>query len=126
MKGDTIMKSKTDEFIAQSIKSKYETNQKTSEVAKLKELDKKVTKGPKIFSYIYGSISTLILGIGMCLAMEVIGKIMALGICIGVVGIALMISTYFIYKKMVEKNKKKYGNEIIELSDKILKSEEVV
>ena len=120
------MKSKTDEFIAQSIKSKYETNQKTSEVAKLKELDKKVTKGPKIFSYIYGSISTLILGIGMCLAMEVIGKIMALGICIGVVGIALMISTYFIYKKMVEKNKKKYGNEIIELSDKILKSEEVV
>ena len=126
MKGDTIMKSQTDEFIAQSIKSKYETNQKTSEVAKLKELDKKVTKGPKIFSYIYGSISTLILGIGMCLAMEVIGKIMALGICIGVVGIALMISTYFIYKKMVEKNKKKYGNEIIELSDKILKSEEVV
>ena len=55
------------------------------EVTKLDELhrvDKKVKRPVKIFAYVYGSLSSLVLGTGMCLAMKVIGNSMALGVVV--------------------------------------------
>ena len=56
--------------------------------------------------------------------MKVIGTTlsfaMPLGICVGLVGIAMVSVNYFIYKKMAKNGKKKYGAEILKLTDEIL------
>ena len=42
------------------------------------------------------------------------------GIVIGVVGMSMALSTYPIYKKMLNDRKKKYAPEILKLSEKIM------
>ena len=70
---------------------------------------------------------TLVLGIGMCLSMKVIGDgstvMMAVGIIVGVIGIVGVSVTYPIYKKLLETGKKQYAFEIMQLAKEI--SEEV-
>jgi hypothetical protein len=66
------------------------------------------------------------MGSGMSLVMTEIGTILGLanpmvpGIIIGVAGLAMAISTYPIYKKILNSRKKKYAAQILELSDKIV------
>ena len=77
-----------------------------------------------ILAYVLGTVASLILGTGMCLAMEVLGTgLMIPGIVIGVVGIALAVANYFIYNKVLESRRAKYADEIIALSDTILSAE---
>ena len=92
----------------------------TSKFDELKGLDKKVKRPAQIFAYVYGSISSLVLGAGMCLAMKVIGDSMAIGIGIGLVGIALTLTTYPIFKATIKRRRKKYAKQILELSDSLL------
>ena len=90
----------------------------------LKALDKKVRRVPTVFAYVFGSIGSLILGTGMCFAMKVIFEtvsfIMPLGIGIGLIGIAMVSLNYFIYKKMLEKRKKKHAKEVLSLTEELL------
>ncbi len=91
-----------------------------NKMLELKKLDKKVKQPAKIFAYIFGSVGSLVLGLGMCLAMKVIGDLMALGIVIGCAGIALVSVNYFIYKAILKSRKSKYADQIIETSNEIL------
>ncbi|MBR1983672.1 MAG: dihydropteridine reductase [Clostridia bacterium] len=90
----------------------------------LKDLDKKVKRPAKVFAYVFGSISALVLGTGMSLAMKVIGTTltfaMPLGIGVGLVGILLTSINYPMYKKILKSRKNKYSEQILELSDSIL------
>lgn len=86
----------------------------------LKTLDKKVKMPALIFAYVFGTIASLILGTGMCIAMKVIFDVMALGIVIGIIGIALCLATYPIYKRILNNRKEKYSDSILDLSDKLL------
>ena len=100
----------------------------------LKELDKKVKKLANIFGYVYGTIGALILGMGMCAAMNTLPEVilntiknpllMILGIIIGLVGIAMTTSTYFIYNKILKSRRNKYANEIISLTEELLNKKE--
>ncbi|MBQ8434185.1 MAG: dihydropteridine reductase [Clostridia bacterium] len=98
--------------------------QEPSQFEQLKKLDKKVKAPAEIFAYTFGSVASLILGTGMCLAMKVIGASlsfgMPLGIGIGVLGMALMTINYPIYKKILQSRKNKYADQIIALSDSLL------
>ena len=108
--------------LVERIKEQYTTHEVTK-TERLKALDKSVKRGARVFSYTFGSLSSLVLGTGMCLAMGVIGSgtpLMVAGIAIGAIGIGLTLATYPIYKKMLEASKKKHANEIIALSDEIL------
>lgn len=108
--------------LVEKIKCQY-TEHEVTKTEQLKALDKRVKRGSTVFSYTFGALSSLVLGTGMCLAMGVIGSgtpLMVAGIAIGVAGIGLVSATYPIYKKLLEKSKKKYANEIITLSDEIL------
>ena len=105
---------------AERIRNNYlqpENNQKMDELI---ALDKKAKRPAQIFAYVYGSLSSLVLGTGMCLAMKIIGNSMALGIGIGLFGIALTLTTYPIFKAMLKSRKKKYAKQIFELSDSLL------
>ena len=101
------------------IRASY-TEKEITKLDKLKKLDKKVKRPAQIFAYVYGSLSSLVLGTGMCLAMKVIGNNMALGIGIGLVGIALTLTTYPIFKAILKRRKNKYAKQIFELSDSLL------
>ncbi len=111
----------------EKIKKEYtEVEKETTKLDTLKSLDTKVKRLPNIFAYTYGSISTLIFGTGMCLGMNIIGKStpwMVIGIILGVVGIGLCTSTYFIYKKMLKARKAKHSKEIVELANELLNDE---
>ena len=101
------------------IRASY-TEKEITKLDELKELDKKVKRPVQIFAYVYGSLSSLVLGTGMCLAMKVIGNSMALGIGIGLVGIALTLTTYPIFKAILKRRKNKYAKQIFELSNSLL------
>ena len=103
----------------EKIRASY-TEKEQTKFDKLKKLDKKVKRPAQIFAYVYGSLSSLVLGTGMCFAMKVIGNSMALGIGIGLLGIALTLTTYPIFKAMLKNRKNKYSKQIFELSDSLL------
>ncbi|MBE5745065.1 MAG: dihydropteridine reductase [Clostridiales bacterium] len=114
---------KTEMNVVENIKMHYIEKQPT-QLDELKSLDKRVKRPANIFAYTYGSASSLVLGTGMCLAMKVLGAgttfAMPLGIVLGVIGIGLTLSTYPIYKRILNKRKKKYSQQILDLSNRIL------
>ena len=121
-----VMSSNDQEFLVQKIRTQYTEKQHT-ELDALKELDAKVKKPAYVFAYTYGSVSAVIMGAGMSLVMTDIGAIIGLasamipGIAIGVLGMGMALSTYPIYKRMLNARKKKYAPEILKLSEKITK-----
>ena len=113
------------QFMAQKIRAQY-MEKTPSELDALRELDAKVKRPANVFAYIFGSISAIIMGSGMSLVMTDIGSILGLGetmipgIAIGVLGLGMALLTYPIYKGILNSRKKKYGAEILRLSDKIV------
>ena len=107
------------QFMAQKIRTQY--MEKTPS-----ELDAKVKRPANVFAYTYGSISAIIMGAGMSLVMTDIGATIGIasamipGIAIGVVGLGMALLTYPMYKGILNSRKKKYGAEILSLSDKIM------
>jgi len=116
----------TEKFYAEQIANEYAPKE-TSKVKALKRLDNKVKLPPLIFAYTFGIIFSLVLGVGMCLAMEVIGPAttlwFVLGIVIGCVGILGVSINYPIYKKMLANRKAKYAQDIIDLAKEITEQE---
>ena len=92
----------------------------TTKLDELKALDRKVKLPAEVFGYMFGVLGALVLGVGMCLAMKVIGNLMPLGIVVGVLGIAMVSVNYFIYKGILNKRKKKYSEKVLQLSAELL------
>ena len=121
------MNQKEKEFVVQKIRTQY-TEKEHTQLDALKELDKKVKRPANVFAYIFGSIGAIVMGCGMSLVMTDIGSVIGItspmfsGIVIGIVGLAVVIINYPIYKKMLNSRKKKYADEIIKLSDSIMKN----
>ncbi len=114
---------KTEINTIEKIRASY-TQKETTKLDELKALDRKVKRPAQIFAYTLGTAASLVLGTGMCLAMQVIGAglafAMPLGIGIGLVGIALVSINYPLYKKILKDRKNKYAKQIFELSDSLL------
>ena len=111
----------TDKILAEAIAKEYAPKD-NSKIVALKKLDQKAKLPATVFTYSFGIISALIVGTGMCLAMQVIGSgivSMIAGIIIGIVGFILCGINYPIYKRMLEKYKSKYAYEIVELAREI-------
>ena len=111
----------TDKIYAESIAKEYAPKD-SSKIVALRKLDKKAKMPATIFTYTFGIISSLVLGTGMCFAMQVLGSGiigMVIGIIAGVIGMIGCGVNYPIYKKMLENGKKKYAYEIVELAREI-------
>ena len=112
----------TDKIYAESIANEYAPKD-TSKVVALKKLDAKAKTPANIFGYTFGIIGSLVLGVGMCLSMKVIGDgstlMMVLGIIICIIGIAMVGFNYPIYKKILAKGKEKYAYDIVTLAKEI-------
>ena len=111
----------TDKIYAEHIASEYAPKD-TTKVRQLKKLDAKAKLPATIFTYSFGIVCALILGVGMCFSMEVIGsgiEALVVGIIVGIVGIVGCGVNYPIYKKMLAKGKAKYGSDIMKLAKEI-------
>ena len=114
------------EFLVQKIRTQYTEKQHT-ELEQLQALDAKVKRPANVYAYTYGSVSAVIMGAGMSLVMPEIGAIIGLssamvpGIAIGIVGMGMALSTYPIYRKVLDTRRKKYASEILKLSEQIMK-----
>ena len=120
-----MMNKNDQQFMAQKIRTQYMEKEFT-ELDALRELDSKVKRPANVFAYTFGSISAVVMGAGMSLVMTDIGATIGIasamipGIVIGVVGLGMALLTYPMYKKILNARKKKYGAEILSLSDKIM------
>ena len=108
----------TDKIYAESIVKEYAPKDRSKIIA-LRKLDAKAKRPATVFTYTFGIISTLVFGTGMCLAMQVIGDNILLGVIIGIVGILGCGLNYPIYAKILERGKRKYAFEIVELAREI-------
>ena len=117
---------KDQEFAVEKIRSQY-IQQENTDLDALKALDARVKKPANVFGYVYGSIGAIVMGSGMSLVMTDIGTMLGMtetlipGIAVGVVGMVMALTTYPIYKKILNSRKKKYASKIMELSDRITK-----
>ena len=116
------MSTANEKQIAEKIRSQY-TERKVSKLDELKELDQRVKRPAKVFTYLFGCVSALVLGTGMCLAMKVIGDLMVPGIVVGCVGIVMAAVNYPIYQAILKTRKKKYADQIFALSNQLLHEE---
>lgn len=102
----------------QAIRKKY-LPKSESKLEELKRLDGVVQASGMIESLCAGIGGLLIFGLGMCLAMQVIGSglvMMVIGILIGIVGMAGMLVAYPLYRKVFKRTKEKYTPRILELT----------
>ena len=112
----------TDKIYAEQLANEYAPKD-TSKVIALRKRDARAKLPATVFTYSFGSISALVLGVGLCLAMGQIGSgstgSFVLGIVIGIIGMIGMGVNYPIYKKLLANGKKKYAFEIMELAKEI-------
>lgn len=104
-----------------SIRSQYlPKDQSMTKLDRLRYLDNKVKNIPIIVSLSLGIGGLLIFGLGLTFFLEW-QDLWYIGIPISLLSIVAMIPAYPVYKKLITKNKEKYGPEILELSNELLK-----
>ena len=105
----------------QEIRKRY-LPQSESKMDELKRLDAQVQNSGMVESLCVGIIGCLIFGLGMCLAMQVLGsgiERIILGILIGIIGMIGMLVAYPVYRRKQKKAKEKFAPRILELTEEL-------
>ena len=108
----------------QEIRKKYLPREE-SKFEELKRLDYTVQNSGMMESLCAGIGGALVFGLGMCLAMQVIGSgvfLIALGVLLGIIGMGGMLAAYPVYLKVFDKTKQKLAPRILELTAELSKT----
>jgi hypothetical protein len=97
------------------IRKKY-LPQSESKLEELQRLDRTVQNSGVVESLCAGVGGCLIFGLGLCLAMEVIGHMVWLGVLLGLAGAAGMLAAFPLYRKFFNRAKAQYSPRILELA----------
>ena len=112
----------TDKIYAEHLANEYAPKD-TSKVVALRKLDARAKLPATVFTYTLGIAAALLMGVGMCLSMKVIGSgsgaMVTLGVIVGLIGMAGMGANYPLYRRLLEKGKQKYAFEIMQLAREI-------
>ncbi len=103
-----------------NIRQKYLPREE-NKMEQLRRLDQSVTKPGMVAAIGVGSVSTLILGLGMCCVMVWKEILFIPGIVIGIIGIAGIAAAFPLYQEIMEKQREKLAPEIIKLTDELMK-----
>lgn len=90
-------------------------------MAQLRRLDQAVTKPGMVAALSLGTVSTLILGLGMCCTMVWDEALFIPGIVIGLLGILGICAAYPLYLHITKKRRDKLAPEIVRLADDLMK-----
>lgn len=102
----------------QEIRKRY-LPQSESKLDELKRLDACVQSSGMVQSLSAGMLGIMVFGLGLCLAMQVIGGgslSIVLGVLLAIVGTIAMLFAYPIYRKVYEKTKAELTPRILELT----------
>jgi hypothetical protein len=110
------------------IRNKY-LPQEEDKLDQLRKLHNRATLKAKRRAVILGTIGALILGTGMSLIMTELGTLihmdtglaMAVGVCVGVVGLILVALTYPVYNRVLRKERERIAPQILRLTEELLK-----
>jgi len=102
-----------------SIREKYLPREE-SKLDQLRRLDESTTKKGFALSLVTGTLSALVLGIGMCCCMVWGGWLFVPGIAIGIVGIAGVSAAYPMYTRVTKKERERIAPEILRLTDEMI------
>lgn len=102
----------------QHIRQKYMPKE-ADKLAQLRILDSRTTRPGCIAALIIGTISALVLGVGMCCTM-VWQQFFAAGIFIGIIGIIGICITYPIYLAITKHQRQKLAPQIMQLSQELM------
>lgn len=104
------------------IREKYAPpTQEEDKMERLRKLDRDVTKPGLIAALVVGTVSTLIMGLGMCCTMVWGERLFVPGIVTGVTGIAGICAAYPLYIRMTKRQRDKLAPEIMRLTDELLR-----
>lgn len=114
----------TNKIYAEHIANEY-SKKDDSKIVKLKKLDRKAKQPAEIFAYTNGIIMALVLGLGMCLSMEVLGNgnYFIFGIFVGIIGLIGLCINYPAYKKILKNSKAEYASDIMRLAKEVAEEE---
>ena len=105
----------------ESIRRKYMPHEE-SKLERLKKLDLRVQMAGTIESLCFGIVGALVFGLGMCFFLDVFAGATWLTILLMVLGAAIMIPAYPIYRRIARKIKAELTAEILHLSEEIMSS----
>lgn len=108
-----------------NIRKKYMTPEE-DKMEQLRRLDQRATQKAQALAIALGVVGTLILGVGMSVAMTDLtgflgGTAMFIGISVGLVGIVLVALAYPVYNRILKKERQRIAPEIIRLTDELMK-----
>lgn len=102
------------------IRQKY-LRPEENKMEQLRKLDESVSKKGMAVSLVIGTISVLVLGIGMCCTMVWADTLFIPGIGIGILGMAGIGLTFPLYRRITKKQREKLAPKIMELTDELMK-----
>lgn len=105
----------------QEIRNKY-LPQSENKLEELKRLDRCVQNAGMRQSLSAGILGIVIFGLGMCLAMQVLGKgaiFVAIGVLLGIAGMIGMAVAYPVYLKIFSETKAELTPRILELASEL-------
>ncbi|MBQ8302848.1 MAG: hypothetical protein IJX97_04820 [Clostridia bacterium] len=106
----------------ESIRRQYKPEKsEDSSIERLRRLHSKVTGSATAASLALGVSGLLIFGGGLALVLEL--GMMVIGIILSAIAVIPIALAYPVYNKVINDGKKRYGDEIIRLSDEILGEE---
>lgn len=102
------------------IRSKYIPREE-SKLERLRRLDESAVRLGTVLSLIVGIVSTLIMGLGMSMAMVWTDTLLPIGIAVGVLGMLGISCAYPVYTLVVKKERERLAPEILALTEELLK-----
>lgn len=93
-----------------------------TKMERLRRLDRRAQRSGALISVIVGTVSTLIMGTGMCCCLE--WDMFLVGIIVGVIGICGIIAAYPLYMIVTKRQREIIAPEILRLIEEIRKGGE--
>lgn len=106
----------------EDIRKRYVPHEE-SKLETLRRLDRKVQGAGMVESICLGVVGALVFGIGMCFGLDVFSGAAWLTLLFMLIGTALMIPAYPIYRYVASKARTKFTPEILRLSEEIISSQ---
>ena len=103
---------------AEQIRRQY-VNREDNKIEQLKKLDSKVKAPGKIVATIIGVVGALVMGTGMSFVM--VWENMTIGLILGIPGLIVAALAYPVCFWITSSRKKKYADEIMNLSEELIR-----
>lgn len=105
----------------ESIRRQYQAqpvSDREEKLNRLRKLDSFVKNSATTVALILGVVGLLIFGLGMTMVLE--WELYIWGVVVGAVGLTPLMIAYPVYNLMLNKNKEKYGEQILMLTEELL------